>query len=132
MNLTRLIVLGAALLRVGCAPMTPPQAPPPTPPQISLPASYTDTAHRVSVTVDGLSRDDSRVTVNGIATNISDRDFSSLRLDFDVLDASGAKLDSFSADLYNGLKVSQKWRFQASFTDSYTVNFTSIKATTIT
>lgn len=123
MNLTRAIVFGAALVLGGCATMIAPQ--------VRLPAPYT--VRGVSVTVEGLWRDaDGNVVgISGIATNTSDQNMTMCMLTFDVLDASGVKVSSALAST-TGLKVDQKWRFQATFLNPFSVNFTSIEAGTVT
>ena len=104
------VILGT-FLAPGCAMVAP------APPQISMPAPYTDKG--LSVTVNSLWKDGNGtvVAITGIATNISAQDFTSCTISLDVLDASGVKVSSADASI-DGLKVGQKWRFQALFYES--------------
>jgi hypothetical protein len=121
----RAFVSVATLLLLGCA------ATPPFAPQVSLPGTYTD--HGVSVTVDGLWKDGygNVVGISGIATNVSGRDLTLCQITLDVLDASGVKVSGAMAAT-NGLKAGQKWHFQATFLNPYTVSFRSIEPGQIT
>ncbi len=97
----------------------------PLQPKISLPTPYTQGV--LSITVDGLYRDGNGtvIGVSGIATNVAGQDLTSCTITFDVLDATGAKVSSAIA-VTNGLKAAQNWRFQATFMNPFSVNFTSI------
>jgi len=101
--------------------------------QVSLPAPYT--VRGVSVTVDGLWKngDGDVVGITGIATYAASdgRDLTVCMLTFNALDASGVKVADLIAST-TGLKVGQKWRFQAMFVTPVRVNFTSIEAGPIT
>ncbi len=63
--------------------------------------------------------------ISGTATNNSGRDFRTCMLSFDVLDATGAKVSSALASTI-GLKAGQTWRFQATFTNPFSVQFRSV------
>jgi hypothetical protein len=118
MKIARTLTLGMALVLAGCAGQ-------PREPQISLPAPYVQQG--VTVVVNGLWRDASGNVsgVSGIATNTSGRDLMLCQVSFDALDAQGVKVSSAVAAT-NGLKVDQKWRFQAVFTTPFSVVFTSV------
>jgi len=98
---------------------------------VNTPAPYTDNG--ISVTVNGLWKDGyGRVIgIDGIATNVSGEDLQLCQITFDVIDQSRVKVSTALA-VSNGLKAAQSWRFQASFTTPYAVNFSSIESGAIT
>ena len=77
--------------------------------------------------MDGLWKDaEGHVTgVSGLATNESGRNLITCIVNLDVLDDSGVKVAGATAST-TGLKASQTWRFQAVFTNPFSVNFQSI------
>lgn len=120
-----LLILG------GCATTPPPRAVRPGQPHVQLPSGFTEKG--VSVEVSGLWKDGfgNILGIDGIATNVSDEDLQLCQVTFDVIDQSGVKVSSAIA-VTNGLKAAQSWRFQATFTTPYAVNFSSIAAGSIT
>lgn len=94
-------------------------------PQIKMPPPYTQGA--LHIAVDGLWRDASGnfSGISGIATNASGRDLLICTIAFNALDATGIKVaDAIAAT--NGLQAAQQWRFQATFSNPFSVAFTSI------
>lgn len=101
------------------------------PPRVTMPQPYTD--HGISIAVDGLWRDGyGNVSgVSGMATNDSGRELTLCQITLDVLDSSGVKVSGAVA-VTNGLKVGQKWRFQATLMTPYTVYFKTIAPGSVT
>ena len=96
------------------------------PPRVTLPEPFT--ASGIRVTVDGLYESGSTVHgVDGLAENLSGRDFSACFLNFDVLDEQGVKVGDAIAST-TGLAAGQKWRFQAIFTTPFKTRFQALKA----
>jgi len=97
----------------------------PPPPQVSLPAPYSE--HGVKVVVDSLWKDDygNVMGISGLATNESGRNLATCMLSLDVLDTTGIKVSSALASTV-GLKAGQTWRFQAVFTNPFSVQFRSV------
>ena len=114
----RLPIIGLVAVLAACA--TPSPAP-----RVSLPAPYTDQG--INVVVEGLWENGHGNVqgVNGLVTNLSDRDLTLCQVTFDLLDVEGTKVSSAIAAT-SGLKVGQKWRFQAPLTSPYTVQFSAI------
>lgn len=97
----------------------------PPPPQVSLPAPYSERG--VKVVVDSLWKDDygNVMGISGLATNESDRNLTTCMLSLDVLDTTGTKVSSALASTV-GLRAGQSWRFQAVFTNPFSVRFKSV------